>query len=248
MQTRKNYGWVRDLLDHRDIYLEWPEIKKVPDTMDLRENTFLPKVYNQLNLGSCTANAIATAYSYDQNIQLLPEFEPSRLFIYYNERKIEHKVNYDSGASIRDGIKVINKIGVCEESLYPYDIDKFKRTPAFDAYENAKKHRSVDYRRIDININEAMKAVAINLPVVFGFSVYESFETIGSDGIMPMPKEDERIIGGHAVVIIGYTKTHLIIRNSWGDDWGDKGDFYMPFSFFNSAYCADAWIINTVVD
>jgi C1A family cysteine protease len=253
LNTRKYYGWIRDLPDHRDIYMDWPEYTSyvsVYKMIDLRETGNLPTIYDQSKLGSCTANAIAAAFEYDQNDQDLPKFSPSRLFIYYNERVIEGTVMFDAGASIRDGIKSINKVGICPEEDYPYDISKFKQTPTKKAYEDALEHRSLNYRCIDIDIGEVKKAISIHLPVIVGFSVYESFEKIGKDGIMPIPEEGEKLLGGHAVLIVGYDddKEHLIVRNSWGDKWGDNGYFYMPYDFFSNINCADAWVITSVQD
>jgi C1A family cysteine protease len=101
--------------------------------VDLRDH--MPEVYDQGHLGSCTANAIGGAYEYDQIKQKeLEPFTPSRLFIYYNERDVEGTVEEDSGAMIRDGMKVINKIGVVPEPMWPYDIEKFKEKPSEKCY------------------------------------------------------------------------------------------------------------------
>jgi C1A family cysteine protease len=245
--------------------MEWPDIASYAyayEKIDLRESGFLPSVYNQGKLGSCTANAIAAAFSYvhskdcdkkkDLN-SLSPNdscqvFEPSRLFIYYNERLMENTVMVDSGASIRDGIKSISKVGVCPESDYPYIIDRFRDHPGKKAYADASKHKSIEYRCINIDLGEVRKAISVDLPIVFGFSVYKSFEKIGSDGVMPLPEENEKLLGGHAVLIVGYDneKEHLIVLNSWGSSWGDNGYFYMPYDFFTPLTCADAWIVSRI--
>ena len=105
--TYKKYGWRRDKLDIRDHTKKIPVFITHDHSVDLRDKC--PGIYNQCELGSCTANAIAAAYEFDeikQNEELL--FIPSRLFIYYNEREMEDTTNMDSGAEIRDGIKSIN--------------------------------------------------------------------------------------------------------------------------------------------
>ena len=89
-----------------------------------------PDAYNQGSLGSCTANALAFLFEYDEIIKNREsKFKPSRLFIYYNERKLDNRIDYDSGSSIRDTIKMIHKTGICDENLWEYDIDKFKDKP-----------------------------------------------------------------------------------------------------------------------
>src|SRR4051794_25448242 len=115
-------GWVRDLPDPRDLMYSAPlaRLRKLPPSADLRAKC--PPVYDQGRIGSCTANAIAAAIQFDRRkLRLRPDFVPSRLFIYYNERAMEGHVAYDSGAQIRDGIKSVSKLGVSPEKLWPYD-------------------------------------------------------------------------------------------------------------------------------
>src|SRR5690349_8351692 len=113
------YGWLPDIPDHRDrLYAAPVELAGAPPARaDLRPQC--PPVYDQGELGSCTANAIAGAIEFDRLKQKLADFTPSRLFIYYNERVIEHSVDSDSGAQIRDGIKTTAKLGDCPESEWP---------------------------------------------------------------------------------------------------------------------------------
>ena len=106
------YGWVRDLPDARDFSYAAPIHsfpQGLPPLVDLRPQC--PPVYDQGQLGSCTANGIAAAIEFEQKKQGKKAFTPSRLFIYYNERAIEGTVNHDSGAQIRDGIKSVAAVG-----------------------------------------------------------------------------------------------------------------------------------------
>jgi C1A family cysteine protease len=244
----KKFGWIPDIPDNRDNYAFWPYNFKVLESVDLRTTGFLPEIYDQGELGSCTANALAAAFSYDQVKQKLEKFEPSRLFIYYNEREIEGNVNTDSGASIRDGIKVLNKIGVCPEYDYPYDINKFTYKPSTTAYDHAEKHTLLEYRRLSINISDIKKALSGKHPVIFGFTVYESFmsKDVEETGEAKIPEIGEKIIGGHAALIVGYEKGNFIVRNSWGKSWGKEGYFTMPTSFFCDKYCSDMWVIQSI--
>ena len=249
----RKYGWKLDTPDQRDVIYE-PTNRDdlVHEMVDLRSKC--PGIYNQYKLGSCTANAIAAAYEFNEIKQNEDNiFIPSRLFIYYNERKLENTTEYDSGANIRDGIKTINKIGVCDENNWPYDISQFTVKPPEECYDNAKYHKSVKYSRIKQNISHMQSCINSGLPFVFGFGVYESFESdsVAKTGIMPIPKKDEKLLGGHAVMAVGYdeAKKVFIIRNSWGMDWGDRGYFYMPYSYIeNPLMCSDFWCIEKVND
>jgi C1A family cysteine protease len=245
----RKYGWTRDIPDHRDKY-RIPVLNKLESSVDLRDKC--PGIYNQGKLGSCTANAIAAAYEYEE-IQRNEAnfFIPSRLFIYYNERAIENTINYDSGAQIRDGIKSIRKLGVCPETDWPYDITRFTDKPLNKCYTIATRHRSIQYERIEQDINHIKSCLLAGVPFVFGFAVYDSFENpeVSNTGIMPLPSQNEKVLGGHAVLAVGYNdKTKVIIvRNSWGIEWGDLGYFYMPYAFItNPNMCSDFWAIQQV--
>lgn len=252
IRKTKKYGWRPDLPDQRDIMASFPPHIESKPSVDLRMSGFMPIVYNQENLGSCTANALVAAFEFDQRKQSFEDFLPSRQFVYYNERAIEGTVDHDSGASIRDGIKTLNRIGVCPEEDCPYDVTYFTERPSDKAYEDAAKHKTVNYRRVRIDINDVMKSLSHGFPVVFGFTVYESFESenVAKTGIMPIPKKGEKILGGHAVLAVGYNaeRKFILVRNSWGTNWGQKGYFWMSYDFFTPKNCADAWIIQRVKD
>lgn len=126
----KRFGWIPDLPDHRDHFYAAPLVNlgTLPDKADLRPNC--PPVYDQGQLGSCTANAIAGAIQFGRMKEHKQEsFVPSRLFIYYNERVIEGTVKSDNGAQLRDGVKTVAKQRICPESVWPYDISKFAVKP-----------------------------------------------------------------------------------------------------------------------
>src|SRR6185312_8266354 len=149
------YGWVPDLPDQRDLLYSAPMMvmKKVPPLVDLRKKC--PKVYNQGPLGSCTANALSGAFEFARKKQKLKDFMPSRLFIYYNERVMINTVNSDSGAYIRDGIKSLNKKGVCPEKEWPYIEEKFTDTPPKKCYTHALQCAIKSYQRLtNTNLNQ----------------------------------------------------------------------------------------------
>jgi C1A family cysteine protease len=246
------YGWIPDLPDHRDyLYAAPAEIAVAPPAnVDLRAQC--PPVYDQGQLGSCTANAIAGAIQFDQMKQKLAQiFTPARLFIYYNERAIEHTVDSDSGAQIRDGIKNVGKQGDCPETEWPYVITKFKTKPPKKCFADALKYKVVLYQRLTQMLSQLKGCLASGWPFVFGFTVYESFESaqVAKTGHASLPKSNEQSIGGHAVMCVGYddSKQWFTIRNSWGSKWGMKGYFTLPYAYVTAANLAsDFWTIRVV--
>lgn len=136
------------------------------------------------------------------------DFMPSRLFIYYNEREIQGTVDSDSGAQIRDGIKSVASQGDCPEREWPYDISKFIQKPLQKCYDDAIKHKAVRYQRVVRTLNQMKGCLASGYPFVFGFTVYESFESqeVAKSGQVSMPAPNENMVGGHAVVAVGYDR------------------------------------------
>jgi C1A family cysteine protease len=246
------YGWTRDLPDARDFTYGAPLIRfpqGLPPSVDLR--TEFSPVYDQGQLGSCTANAIAGAIEFDQRKQGTKEFTPSRLFIYYNERVMERTVNQDAGAQIRDGIKSVATVGAPPETDWQYDISKFTHKPPRRAYTDAKSDLVSAYARVTQDLTQMRGCLAEGYPFVFGFTVYESFEseTVAKTGLVPMPRTGEAVKGGHAVVAAGYKDDQrvFIVRNSWGSGWGLSGYFLMPYEYLISPHLAnDFWTVRSV--
>jgi C1A family cysteine protease len=247
----KGYGWNPDIPDGRDLmYAAPPEVvSQLPAQVDLRGQC--PVVYDQGQLGSCTANAIGAALEFDQLKQGESAFTPSRLFVYYNERAIEGTVSSDAGGQIRDGVKSVNQLGAPPETDWPYDITKFADKPAQQAYDDATQHKSVLYQRLTQTLSQLKGCLASGYPFVFGFVVYESFESqqVASSGQAPMPTAGEQQIGGHAVLAVGYDEgqQRFIVRNSWGTTWGMNGYFTLPYPYLlQQTLSSDFWTIRTV--
>ncbi len=236
------YGWIPDIPDQRD-YL-YGAVRKIPQTLpakiDLRSKC--PPVEDQGALGSCTANALVGALEFLMIKDKVVFTDMSRLFIYYNERVIEHSIKTDSGAMLRDGIKTLVKQGACTEKKWPYIISKFAIKPSTACYSEALNYQILAYARIN-TVDEMRACLAEGFPFVFGFAVYESFESqnVAKTGIVNMPKKNESMLGGHAVLAVGYDdKTkRFIVRNSWGTDWGKKGYFTMPYDYLADRNLSD---------
>jgi C1A family cysteine protease len=245
------YGWIPDLPDLRDRLYKVPrKATSLPPSVDLRSRC--PVVYDQGSLGSCTANAIGAAIQFDQRKQKLAQtFVPSRLFIYYNERGLEGTIPTDAGATLRDGIKTVASLGACPEPLWPYVEEKFADRPPAQCYKIGKTHPAMQYSRLIQNLGQMKACLAAGYPFVFGFTVYESFESdeVASTGVAPMPGVSEMVLGGHAVMAVGYDdkSSRFLARNSWGLDWGMGGYFTMPYPYLADNNLADDfWTIRLV--
>jgi C1A family cysteine protease len=269
------YGWVPDIPDHRD-YQYSDLRKKMEEIAEKEKETASPirkrtittvdniqiptpplpfvdlrstdsPIFDQGNLGSCTGNALAGALQFFEKKDKVPYIELSRLFVYYDERVAENTINIDSGAQLRDGIKTLAKLGVCSETCWPYNIQNFAIQPDHRCYREAANHRILIYYRIN-TLDDMKHCLNNGYPFVFGFSCYQSMETenVVKTGIIPMPTGKERLLGGHAVMAIGYNDNtkKFIIRNSWGVGWGDKGYGYIDYEYLtNRNLSDDFWTI-----
>lgn len=266
-RTIPGFGWVRDIPDQRDFMYSAPleVLQSLPEQVDLRK--CCPAVYDQGRIGSCTANALAAAVQFDRSRDRQgPDFVPSRLFIYFNERLIEGDAGYDKGAQLRDGIKTLAEAGVCSEADWPYDDtpavchggpfpagSRAATRPNQKCYDAAAKFQISVYQRLNQNLSQFQGCLAAGYPFVFGFTVYTSF--FDSPGVQkrvtPMPGNADHVLGGHAVLCVGYdnSQNKFIVRNSWGSRQGDGGYFLMPYAYVTEPnLAADMWAINAVKD
>jgi C1A family cysteine protease len=247
----RRYGWIPDLPDDRDnAYVAPPEIlAALPLSVDLIPQC--PPVYDQGDLNSCTANALAAAIQFDLMKQKQLSFMPSRLFLYYNERVMAGTANVDSGAPLRDGMKTVAKAGDCPESLWPYVTSKFAEKPPQPCYVQARKYRAVQYQRLTHKPEQLKGCLASGYPFVFGIRAHKSLESsdVAHTGHAPMPSPGDKPIGGHAVMAVGYddSKQWFSVRNSWGDSWGLRGYFTLPYAYvLNEHLALDLWTIRVI--
>jgi C1A family cysteine protease len=249
----KRYGWKPDLPDHRDFkFVSHIAEANLPAIVDLSIDPHMPLVWDQGQLGSCTAHSVGAAWAYASRKNKKARFKPSRLWIYYQERVIEGTVNEDSGAEIRDGFKVLATIGVPPETDWRYVISSFAKHPTPKTIADSIHHHAIVYSSIPQDLNSLKGVLATGFPVSFGFSVYESFESdqVARTGIVPMPFRNESQIGGHAVLIVGYNENDrtFLVRNSWGVDWGQKGYFTMPYDYVLDPDLASDFWFTTVAE
>ena len=258
-------GWLPDLPDPRDMMYSAPLnlLQQLPPSVDLRPAC--PPVYNQGRIGSCTAQAIAGAVQFDRlKNGEKPDFVPSRLFIYYNERALEGHVAFDSGAQLRDGIKTVAKQGVCPEPEWPYDDTPAEydggpfpsgardgQKPPASCYQDALRYTAVQYQRLSQALSQLKGCLAEGFPFSFGITVFESFWSApGRQAtVTPLPAANDTPVGGHAVLAVGYDdgKRWLVVRNSWGPDQADHGYFYLPYEYAGDPMLArDFWTIRSI--
>lgn len=246
MTTRK-LGALRDVHDVRDLmYRALPPLRPIPESVDLR--AWAGPIKDQGEEGSCTGHAFSScrewiARKYEKASPVL-----SPQFLYVEELLANGSFPQDDGAMPRTGCQVLTAKGCCEASLYPYVAGKFS-TPTTERTQNAFKYKTGGYHRIgDLADFLSCLADPTPWPVAVGFSVYESFmaQQVSDTGIMPIPTPSEQRQGGHEVLCLGYDlpKQLALIQNSWGDDWGQKGCFWMPFEIIGAAD-TDMWMVHT---
>lgn len=229
-----------DLRDH--VYKRSGQ--DIPDEVDLR--TWDSPVDNQYQLGSCVGNAIASAYEAQVRRLRPQEFvELSRLFIYYNAREIYGLVDVDTGTSVRAGLQAVRLYGVCAESIWPYDLTMFDDRPTDAAYADAETRTISSYRRLYTDLN-VMDALASNYPVVVAITVFSDFMTLaGADATVPMPGRSSVEYGGHALCLVGYSRSRsaFLAKNSFGTEWGDQGYCWIPFAYA-ARYVFEKWVFD----
>ncbi len=277
-------GWLPDYPDFRDYTFEIKEILEnkikekieellspigldkvdltsLPSAVDLRQ--WCSKIENQGQIGSCTANAGAGVVEYFENRAFGKYLDASRLFLYKVTRNFA-KLSGDSGAFLRNTMGALVLFGVPPEEYWPYTdkVPDFDREPTAFCYSFASNYKGIKYFRHDdpsLTKDEVLgsvkKSLAAGIPSMFGFTVFSSISQAGTTGKIPFPCTNDRILGGHAVVAVGYndsmiiknptcgntTQGALLIRNSWGEGWGDKGYGWLPYEYIRKEAALDFW-------
>lgn len=263
-ETKKTYGlgWLPDIPDVRDFTPGHEEIrkifksplkaKKLPESIDLRE--WCSPVEDQGNLGSCTANAVLGLVEYMQKKINGEYLDSSRRFLYKVTRKL-YGLTGDTGAFIRGTIRALRIFGACPEKYWPYEVSHFDEEPSSFCYAFAQAYQAIKYFRLaDPDPEKLLEKLRLylskGLPLAFGFTVYSSIfeEKVTKTGDIPFPRPGDKAEGGHAIMAVGYNdkKKVLLIRNSWGASWGDKGYGTLPYDYVLQALADDFWVITSL--
>lgn len=248
MLTR-SFGWRRPTTPHRGtrLALSPADLDGLPAAVDLRPG--MPAVYDQGALGSCTAQAIAGALEYLGRREGLSTDTPSRLALYFDGRAARGHVLEDDGAILVDVVTAASLRGFASESAWPYDVTRFAAPPPAHYRETALHTRLVNAEALAHDLGTLLSTLASGYPVAFGAEVYESFETVDTGGVVPLPSSDERELGGHAMLVVGYDRPagYFLVRNSWGESFGTHGHVWMPFDYLlDATLCGELFALRAV--
>lgn len=236
----------------------------LPKKSDLRE--FCSPIEDQGSIGSCTAHAGVGIVEYFERRAFGRYLDASRLFLYKVTRNLMQRTG-DTGSFLRTTMHAMVLFGVPPEDYYPYDVAEYDREPPPFCYAFGQNYQALDYYRLDppgISPEDLLTAIKTNLaaglPSMFGFTVYRSIDQAdqaNTKGKIPFPVPRERIVGGHAVVAVGYddeitiknidggpeTRGALLIRNSWGKRWGEDGYGWLPYRYVEGRLATDWWTL-----
>jgi len=271
---RLGMGWLPDYPDFRDYTEEQKSVKTMltkagvtkavkaalPATVDLR--AWCPPIENQGSIGSCTANAGVAMVEYFERKAFGKHIDASRLFLYKATRNMLHWTG-DTGAFLRSTMGALVLFGVPPEEYWPYLTSDFEKEPPAFCYAFAQNYQAISYYRLDppstpknTLLTHIKTNLSAGLPSMFGFTVFSSVSQAAATGKIPYPTTGEKIVGGHAVVAVGYddgmkiknsvpgaveTKGALLIRNSWGTSWGTSGYGRLPYEYVLKGLAVDWW-------
>lgn len=222
--------------DKYNIYEKYPE--------------FFPELVEQGNMDSCVPTCLSTIFYYNSFKQgNYLNFRISRLFLYYNARELYQEISDDNGARIIDCIKILKKIGSPPEMAHPYNEKFIYKKPNNLSFKLAKYCKLLGFK--ELQRNEIKKNLLLNYPVICGIKVYDNFnnEKTIKTGKVLLPENNDEIIGGHSIIIVGYddNKQKYTFINSWGKSWGNDGFGYIPYDYINNVDLADEFFILTQI-
>ncbi len=267
-------GWLPDYPDFRDYTSEHKETKAMLEKVGVAKpiplglapkvdlKTWCSPVENQGPIGSCTTHAVVGLVEYFERKAFGKHIDASRLFLYKTTRNLLNWTG-DTGAFLRTTMGALTLFGVPPEEYWKYDPANFDVEPSAFLYAYAQSFQAISYYRLDppgttpvALLNQIKTYLAGGLPSGFGFTVYDSISQAQTTGKIPFPTAGEKIVGGHAIMAVGYDDTMKIkntsvgavettgaflIRNSWGQEWGAAGYGWLPYEYVLKGLAADWW-------
>lgn len=235
---------VSERPDHKNFFYNKRD-HELHKEVDLRP--FVSRIRNQVNLRSCSGEAVVGAYEILLKKQYPEQYKNlSPLFVFYNAKLYEgRRPVFDAGVYIKDAIRSVKHFGICSEDIWPHSQQAVTFNPTEESYLDAKKRKIKTYSMIK-EFDDIIDALSNDIPVISAIKTYSNFTKLGWDGssYLAVPGQKDFLIGGHAVVLVGYdiNKEHLIAKNSFGPAWGNDGYFYIPFEYAKTHFL-DSWII-----
>lgn len=266
-------GWIPDFPDFRDYTTNVPAMRSMTSKLEKVKQQSLPQsvdfrqwcspVENQGGIGSCTAHAVAAAVEYFENKTAGKFINASRLFLYKTTRNLMH-LKGDTGATLRSSLGALVLFGMPPEEYWPYMEKDFDVEPDPFNYAFGQSYRCINYFRHDPSdlptkkiLESIKKYLAAGIPSVFGFTVYNEIRQAAETGQVPYPGPGEKLMGGHALIAVGYddrmeisnkvtgvtTTGALLFQNSWGKEWGENGFGWLPYEYVLRGLACDWWSI-----
>lgn len=233
-----------------------------PGAAEVDKKFFCP-VDDQGPNNSCTAHAGTSLVEYFENRVSGNYEKKSKMFLYKVTRNLMD-FEGDTGAFVRSTMKALVLFGVPPEKYWPYVDKNLKEEPTQFCYAFGQNYQAIQYYRLDkpsIDHKDVLQEIKVNLvkqlPVMFGFTVYNNISESKKNGLISYPAKKNKLVGGHAVVAVGYDDNKVIeiigetgkttgaikIRNSWGEDWGEDGYGWLPYRYLEEGLAKDFWSI-----
>lgn len=251
MSKPKIGGYRAGSVPNNATYRKVAKKQSLPPKVDLRN--FLTSIEYQVG-NSCVANAFAGAYEYLAKRTLGESGDVSRLFIYYNARSVEGMESEDEGTTMTAAIEALKEYGACSEDYWANDEEMILEEPDEDSYSQASSFKVVEEEYLETDLELWKQTLAQGYPIAFALNTFNSFDSATTNkGRVPLPRtrETERETHGwHAMLCVGYSDPdqRFIVRNSWGEEWGDSGYCYIPYDYIihQNLNAHDSWIIKAV--